>query len=159
MDLCGGFDSPPGYVVLDQVIPESVPGIQGDLNKRWQLPDSSVGVIRAYDALEHLKDPIHTMNEAWRVLAPGGFFLSRTPSTSGMGAFCDPTHLSFWNELSFRYYCNQRFSRYIREFKGRFQASRVFEWCPSGDPKLPYVEANLFCVKDGFRAMGPWGWG
>jgi O-antigen biosynthesis protein len=161
VDLCGGLDAPDGYLVLDRSVPEGRPGIAGDLDERWRLADSSVGLLRAHDAIEHLRDPVHTMNEAFRVLAPGGFLLISVPSTSGAGAFCDPTHVSFWNRLSFRYYTSAQFSRYVPDFVGRFQASRVIEWFPSDWHKsenVPYVEAHLFCVKDGFRAMGEWLW-
>jgi O-antigen biosynthesis protein len=161
VDLCGGLDAPEGYLVLDKHVPEGRPGIACDLEQTWRLPDSSVGLLRAHDALEHLGDPVHTMNEAFRVLAPGGFFMISVPSTNGQGAFCDPTHVSFWNKLSFRYYTSKQFARYVPDFVGRFQASRVLEWFPSDwheAENVPYVEAHLFCAKDGFRAMGEWLW-
>jgi len=151
VDLCGGLDAPPGYLSLDR----EGAHVDCDLDGRWPLEDSSVGVLRAHDAVEHLRDPVHTMNEAYRVLAPGGFFMILVPSTSGKGAFCDPTHVSFWNDLSFRYYSDAQFARYVRRFKGRFQVSRCLEFDQGG---IPYVAAHLFCAKDGFRAMGDWGW-
>lgn len=162
VDLCGGIDAPNGYLALDKHAGAAgADVVECDLEGTWPLKDSSVGVLRAHDALEHLKDPVHTMNEAFRVLAPGGFFMISVPSTNGNGAFCDPTHVSFWNRLSFRYYTNKAFARYIPAFHGKFQASRVLEWYPSkwhDDENVPYVEAHLFCAKDGFRAMGEWGW-
>ncbi|HKV38811.1 MAG TPA: glycosyltransferase, partial [Blastocatellia bacterium] len=111
IDLCGGVDPRPGYLPLD--INVGLGGIEADLDRTWPVATNSVGVIRAMDAIEHLRDPIHTMNEAWRVSAHGGFFLIEVPSTDGRGAFCDPTHVSFWNELSFRYYTDRRYHRYI----------------------------------------------
>ena len=161
VDLCGGIDTPAGYLALDRHVPKDVPGLSCDLDKEWPLPDSSVGVLRAHDAVEHLRDPIHTMNEAWRVLAHGGFFMIHVPSTNGLGAFCDPTHRSFWNRLSFRYYTDARFARYVPDFKGRFQVSRVIEWFPSDwhrQENVPYVEAHLFALKDGPRIMGELLW-
>lgn len=158
VDLCGGIDSPPGYFALD----ENVTGDgQCDLDKAWPLESNSVGLLRAHDAVEHLKDPVHVMNEAWRVLAPGGWLMIHVPSTNGLGAFCDPTHKSFWNKLSFRYYTDPNYARYVRKFHGRFQISRVLEWFPSEWHKaenVPYVEAHLIAVKDGFRAMGECLW-
>jgi SAM-dependent methyltransferase len=161
IDLCGGIGAPPGYVALDKRIPEGVAGVACDLEQRWPLEDGSVGLIRANDAVEHLRDPIHTMNEAWRVLAPGGFLMIHTPSTNGTGAFCDPTHRSFWNRLSFRYYTDPAFARYVPEFTGRFQVGRVIEWFPSDwhrSENVPYVEAHLFAIKDGIRPMGDLLW-
>lgn len=154
VDLCGGIDTPAGYTPIDKRAPG---GIACDLDGPWALEDSSVGVLRAHDAVEHLRDPVHTMNEAYRVLAPGGWLMISVPSSNGMGAFCDPTHVSFWNRLSFRYYTDPAFARYVPEFAGRFQVSRVQEWYPTEwhrSENVPYVEAHLFCMKAGFRAMG-----
>jgi O-antigen biosynthesis protein len=157
VDLCGGIGAPDGYFALDRRIPEGVNGAACDLNERWPIEDGSVGLLRAHDAIEHLVDPIHTMNEAHRVLAPGGFFMIHVPSTNGQGAFCDPTHKSFWNRLSFRYYTNKNFASYIPDCTARFQVSRIIEWFPSEDHRrdnMPYVEAHLFALKDGCRPMG-----
>ena len=159
VDLCGGIDAPFRYTPIDRHINGS--GIECDLDGRWALEDSSVGVLRAYDAVEHLKDPVHTMNEAYRVLAPGGWLMISVPSTNGLGAFADPTHVSFWNRLSFRYYTDPKFARYVPEFCGRFQVSRVIEWFPTAwhkENNVPYVEAHLISCKDGFRAMGECLW-
>lgn len=152
VDLCGAHDAPAGFEVLDQAVAP-----HPDLDARWPLRDDSVGVLRAYDAVEHLRDPVHTMNEAYRVLAPGGFFFVHVPASNGLGAFCDPTHRSYWNRLSFRYYTDRAFARYIPAFKGRFQVGRVLEWFPSEwhrRENVPYVSAELFALKDGFRPMG-----
>lgn len=157
VDLCGGVNSPHGFRAVDKNL-RGGSGIEMDLDGPWsKIKDDSVSVIRAYDAIEHLKSPVHTMNEAFRVLAPGGFFMISVPSTNGKGAWCDPTHVSFWNDLSFRYYTDQAFARFIPEFKGRFQLIRCMEWFPSEWHKqnnVPYVEANLVKLGLGYEPMG-----
>jgi SAM-dependent methyltransferase len=75
-----------------------------DLSNRWYWEDSSVDYILARDIIEHLPDRILTMNEAWRVLKPGGLIQIEVPTTDGRGAFQDPTHVSFWNRNSFFYF-------------------------------------------------------
>lgn len=75
-----------------------------DLRYAWPWGDSSVEFILARDVIEHLPDKIHTMNQAWRVLRPGGQIEISLPTTEGSGAFQDPTHLSFWNRRSFLYF-------------------------------------------------------
>jgi SAM-dependent methyltransferase len=157
VDLCGGIDPCKGYLVLDQHIPDGVNGLAANLENKWPLADHSVGVLRAHDAIEHLSNPIHTMNEAHRVLAPGGFLMISVPSSSGKGAFCDPTHVSYWNDLSFRYYTDQHFARYVPSFTGRFQLLRCIEWYPSDwhrEVNMPYAEAHLVALGPGYEPMG-----
>jgi len=61
------------------------------------------------------------------VLAHGGFFLIQVPSTEGVGADCDPTHVSRWNWRSFRYYTEATMQRYIQQAGAncRFQKIKV----------------------------------
>ena len=103
LNLGCNFNPQPGWVNVDI---QELPGVDVvcDLNDPWPWEDSSVDYIRAYDIVEHLREPVHTMNEAWRVLRPGGLFEVWVPSTDGRGAFQDPTHVSFWNQNSFLYY-------------------------------------------------------
>lgn len=152
IDLCGAHDCPPQYTPIDREIPSGARGFQCDLDGEWCLPTSSVGVLRAFDAIEHLRDPIHTMNEAWRVLAPNGVMLIRVPSSDGKGAFCDPTHVSYWNDLSFRYYADQTYRRYLgSRVKARFHISGLR---PIMVGHIPYVRCELIALKEGHKIMG-----
>jgi len=148
LDLGGRFNGWKGYETVDLLDADIVM----DLNEDWvDIPDNSVGVIKAYHIIEHLKNPIHFFNEAYRVLAPGGFLLIEVPSTNGMGAWCDPTHISFFNTHSFEYYTNEKYGRFIRPmYKGKFQKSRVVEYWWS-EPKLPVIRAELICLKDDYK--------
>jgi len=129
-----------------------------DLNRRWPLEDSSVGLILAEDVLQQLSDPVHVMNEAHRVLAPGGFLLVRVPSTDGRGAFQNPRNVSFWNEHSFWYYTQAAYAREIPDLAGRFQVARLRTFsraeAASEGPPVPFVEAHLFALKAGYEPMG-----
>lgn len=156
IDLGGRFNSPDGYITVDLHDADII----ADLNNEWPFADNSVGIIRAYHILEHLKDPIHFFNNAYRVLAPGGFLLIEVPSTKGDGAFSDPTHIKFFNLLSFEYYTNKNFSRFIEPmYKGKFQTARLVEyWWDS--PNIPIISGQFICLKGwydenwcGFRNM------
>lgn len=143
LDLGGRFDSPDGYTSVDLVDADVI----ADLDGPWPFDTDSVGVLRAYHLLEHLDDPIHFFNEAYRVLAPGGFLLIEVPSVKGDGAFADPTHKKFFNLLSFEYYTNERQARYIRpQYKGKFQKARVLEYWWN-NPKIPIISAQLIALK------------
>ncbi len=146
IDLCGGIDKPPGYISLDQFGGD----ITCNLNEGIPLRTDSVGVIRAHDAIEHLKNPITTMTEMHRVLADGGWAMIFVPSTDGRGAFQDPTHVSFWNENSFWYWTRTQQARYIRNQDVRFQAFRLDTGFPSSwhrQSNIPYVTAHLRACK------------
>jgi len=124
----GCCDAPvAGYVNVDMV---SSPGfhVVVDLRQPWPWPDNSVSHIRAFDIVEHLPDKILTMNELWRVLAPGDTVEIAVPTTDGSGAFQDPTHVSFWNRRSFLYYeaGNPYRERFARSYgiRAKFQTSR-----------------------------------
>jgi SAM-dependent methyltransferase len=128
------------------------------LNGRWPFETDSVGVIIGSDAFQYLKNPVHTMNEAWRVLAHGGFLFVRVPSTDGRGAFENPLHRSYWNQNSFGYYTRGSMRRHIEPLaKGRFQEIRVQTTFPNDYCRLhniPFVQADLVAVKDGPRFHG-----
>lgn len=143
LDLGGRFNCPEGYESVDLLDADYIV----DLTKEWPFEESSVGVLRAYHILEHLPDTIHFFNEAFRVLAPGGLLLIEVPSSNGKGAFSDPTHIRFFNDLSFEYFTNQNYAKYIQpQFKGKFQKSRVVEYWWD-NPNIPIVSAQLLCLK------------
>ena len=123
-----------------------------NLDEKWPLEDNSVGVIKAYDTIEHLKDPIHTMKEMYRVLAPGGYALLCVPSTDGRGAFQDPTHVSFWNENSFLYYTDSNWAKYI-DSPVRFQAMRMYT-TEKNAQGVCWVVAHLVKLVDGKKYCG-----
>jgi SAM-dependent methyltransferase len=147
LDLGGRFNAWAGYEVVDR----EGPGLRADLEQDWPAEDCSVGVLHAGHIFEHLADPIHTMNEAYRVLAGGGWLFIDVPSTDGRGAFQDPTHRSFWNENSIWYYTNRHFARFIRPaYRGRFQVSRVVNYFPSEfeiQHNIPILQADLIALK------------
>lgn len=82
--------------------------------------DNSIDYLTAYDLLEHIprysdhSDIGHTpfiylMNECFRVLRPGGVFLSQTPIYPYLGAFQDPTHNNIMTVDTFRmYFSNEK---------------------------------------------------
>lgn len=155
VDLGSAHNKPVGYIGVDQYEADGVDEVCDVEKDGLPFEDSSVGVLRAADFLEHIdraRVPAF-MNEAYRVLAPGGLFLTLTPSTDGRGAFQDPTHVSWWNSNSFWYYTQADLAKYLPEFTGRFQISRIFNTMPS-QHDIVYVCANLIAVKDGPRQGG-----
>ena len=150
IDLGGGLFPREGYTTIDQTDGDII----CDLNNGIPLKDNSVGVINASHVIEHLKDPIKTMREIHRVLAHGGWAFIEVPSTEGNGAWCDPTHVSFWNEDSFPYYTNKNKAVFIRNTDIRFSSMRLeTTWWPG--TKIAVVNTHLVALKDGQRFPGP----
>jgi glycosyltransferase involved in cell wall biosynthesis len=141
IDLCGGIDKPNGWTSIDIRNGD----INCDLDGPWDIKSGSVGVFRAYNALEHLKNPIHTMEEIYRCLAPNGYVLSFTPSTDSRAAWQDPTHVSYWNRNSFFYWCRASHAKYINT-QARFKEMLVEDVQYEGFDrinKISFVRADL----------------
>lgn len=156
IDIGGGLNPYPGYKTVD--IREHADYV-ADLNEGIPLPDNSVWVLNAHHILEHLKDPIHSMREIHRVLAPGGWAFIEVPSTEGKGAFQDPTHITFWNDNSFLYYTDKDFARFIDNEDIKFQEFKKTNYYPSAKMKeldILVTCAVLVAVKEGQeRLPGP----
>jgi len=99
----------------------------------WPWPDSSVEEIEALDVFEHLPNRIQTMNEAWRVMIPGGRLHVQTPNAAKGGGFAqDPTHCAPWTITSFKYF-DPRFHEWQRMHKhygvlAQFHVLSLVEW-------------------------------
>jgi len=148
VDIGCGSRKATGFVGVD-LAPAPGVDIVADLSKAFPFGDSAVDELRAYDVIEHLTDRIHTMNEIWRVCKPGAKVDIRVPSSDGRGAFQDPTHVSFWNINSFKYYCIE-FPPYLElchqyGFKGAFRLLKLdHEQSPNN---VVHVNAELEVIK------------
>lgn len=109
LELGGGTKARPGWANLDpahgtgewrrpaQALP-------------WPAADGAVDAIFASHVMEHIPagaDRITVMNEAWRVLRPGGTFEIRVPLFGTWEAVADPTHVSWWVPQSFAYFTGE----------------------------------------------------
>lgn len=99
-----------GYVNID-IQYRVQPDLVVDISKGLPFANNSTQEVTAFDFLEHVErdDVIFVMNEIHRVLVSNGLLRIRVPSTDGRGAFQDPTHRSYWNENSFKYYMNDSY--------------------------------------------------
>jgi len=98
--------------------------------------DRSIGIVTAYDFLEHIprvmvsesstRFPFVTvMSEIHRVLRPGGYFFSLTPTYPASEAFQDPTHVNIMSKKTFRFYfCGDTPWATRYGFIGRFEMIR-----------------------------------
>lgn len=148
IDIGCGPRKAPGFIGVD-IAPAPGVDIVADLGQAFPFDDSTVDELRAHDVIEHLADRIHTMNEIWRICKPGAKVDVRVPSSDGRGAFQDPTHISFWNINSFKYYCVE-FPPYLElchqyGFKGAFKLLKLdHEQSPD---HVIHVNAELEVIK------------
>lgn len=154
IDLGCGGSKPKGFIGVDVQSGQGV-DIVADLNKRFPFPDNCAEVIRAYDLIEHLENRIHTMNEIWRICKPGATVELFVPSTDGRGAFQDPTHISFWNINSFKYYCVEH-PIYLKlnhfyGFKGSFGIISLDNY--KSDDEVIHVRAVLKVLKRSAQSL------
>nr|MBC8445887.1 methyltransferase domain-containing protein [Chloroflexota bacterium] len=153
---CGHNKPAGGYVGVDN---RPLPGVDvlHNLDLGLPFPDDYADEIRAYHILEHLRDPVWTMWEIWRVLKPNGRLVFEVPSTSGEGAFAHPDHKSYWNKTSFLFYCNNDLLTETR-FPGKFAIENIEERT-SDDGRYIYVSGVLRAVKPAAAtqlAVSPW---
>lgn len=71
----------------------------------WPEVDAApFDVVVAYDVLEHVRDVLGFVNEAARLLAPGGLLVMRAAAHDNPAAYIDPTHLHFLTEESMSFF-------------------------------------------------------
>lgn len=157
IDIGGGIFGAPGWTTLDI---SGEPDIQHDVfgSKKLPFEDNSVGAFRAFDFLEHGQDEdaFWLMDEIYRCLVPGGWFLSRTPHALGIGASCDPSHKSRWDERRFLYWCSDGLRPFLKsaypQATAEFQPVRLYKENVIMGPspwkfEVPYVIADLVVHK------------
>lgn len=92
------------HVNLDRV---PLPGVDvvHDLDVApWPFEDASFGEVSGLQVFEHVAEPLTFINEAHRVLAPGGVLFLTVPHWQSPNAYTDPTHRRFCTERTFDYW-------------------------------------------------------
>ncbi|WP_133913124.1 glycosyltransferase [Streptomyces sp. NBC_00582] len=156
LDLGSAHRKPPGYTGVDRRAGEGV-DIVATLPGELDLPDDSVGLVRAVNFLEYVPAKVPLINELYRLLAPGGMLLTMTASSDGRGAYQDPTHVAYYNENSFWYYTDDQYRAFVPDIEARFQSSRLVTYFPSewhSENDISYVVANLIAMKEGAARCG-----
>jgi len=115
---------PGGFVHSADLSVESIP-----------FGDAYFDFVTAYDFIEHIPRLayvphrrncfVELMNEIFRVLKPGGVFLSWTPAYPHAAAFRDPTHVNIITDETFPLYFDwQHRWATIYGFKGAFRVDQ-----------------------------------
>ncbi len=89
-----------GYVNVDM---SALPGVDvvADLGKfPWPFENNSAEVIELHNVLEHLPDVFRTMEELYRISAPGCKVLITVPYYNSIDYGSDPSHLHPFSQRS-----------------------------------------------------------
>lgn len=105
----GSGDTPrSGFINVDMV---DYPGVDvvWDLEAfPWPFPDNCANLLVASQLVEHINPHkgifIKFMDEAWRVLGPGGQFMIATPYGGSSAYLQDPSHINPCTDMTWAYF-------------------------------------------------------
>lgn len=148
MNLGCGYKKIKGFTNID-IRPDVKPDMICDLSKGMPFESDSVDAVTAFDFLEHIPigETVEMVTEIWRVLKDNGTFEHFTPSTDGRGAFQDPSHKSFWNINSWKYYCDDDPHRILNGIKAKFGVLSLKDSWTSVDDKIIHTHGRLYAIK------------
>ena len=136
LELGCGFSKTPGAFGID-VIPGSNADLIHDLNVfPYPVADSAWDLIICRDVLEHVDDFVRTMEEIWRIGAPGAIVEVRAPFMSSVNYYSDPTHRRAFTSRSFDYFLPGRPASRLQYSKARFELVSC-EYDLGGNPAAP----------------------
>jgi SAM-dependent methyltransferase len=104
LNLGCGTVAQPGCVNVDIV---DYPGVDvvHDLDVTpWPFPDNQFAQVYAKHVFEHLRYPVAFMQQAHRVLSPGGLLHIEVPDWQSKNAYTDPTHVRFCTDETWDYW-------------------------------------------------------
>jgi SAM-dependent methyltransferase len=102
---CGGVKQWDGAIGIDM---RACPGVDVivDLEHRLPFADASLDYVFAVHVLEHVHDVFGLLGELHRVLKPTGVLHAMVPHWRHVNAVADPTHVRFFDPLTFRHFTN-----------------------------------------------------
>lgn len=135
VNLGCGRDVRDGWLNIDQFHSEGSdrPDLLCDFDtERVPLEDDSVDYVELIHVIEHLRNPLHVMEEVHRILKPNGMVHIACPHGSSDDAFEDPTHVRQYFPGSFLYFAQPTYWRADYGYRGDFDIERVELWVPKG---------------------------
>ncbi len=99
--------------------------IVADLEKRWPFPDDSFDELYCSHVLEHVKNPLFFMEEAWRVAKPGAAMRVLVPYGTSDAAWEDPTHVRPYFIGSFFFFSQLAYNSADYGYRGDWEAEVI----------------------------------
>lgn len=112
INLGSGSEPKEGWVNVDWVDAPKVDATHNLTEFPWPFPNGSASEIYARDVLEHMplfnqkqeSVPVKFIEEAHRILQPGGKLFLSVPHWQSKNCWIDPTHARGYDERSFDYF-------------------------------------------------------
>lgn len=105
VDIACGQRKKEGYVGIDRVADIGVDLVHDLEQYPWPFDDESIYEFHCSHFVEHVKDLVKFMEEAWRCLMPGGTIEITAPYYTSVRAWQDPTHVRGITDVTFAYFC------------------------------------------------------
>ena len=101
---CGGRKQVERAIGIDR---HPHPGVDvvADLERTMPIADQSIDHVFAVHFLEHVHNLLPLLNELHRVLRPQGVLHVMVPSHAHVNALADPTHVRFFHQQTFKFFC------------------------------------------------------
>lgn len=135
-----GIEYSPELLQKAENLPANLRLEEGDITNLSNVGDSTFSIVSALALLEHLTDPVLAVQEAARILKPGGIFVASSP-------------VPFWDHIAVRlglldeghHECDMH-SKFFKSLFDRTPGLRLvhfrrFMWAPIG--LLPYVGLSV----------------
>lgn len=135
-----GNDIREDYVNLDSAALTGVDVVCDITQFPWNLASDKFTLVEMINVLEHLPDTIKTMEEIWRILAPGGKAVIRVPYWNSLNWAGDPTHIKRFSQFSLNFFDPTTKQGKERPYysTARFHIAQVGYWLPLAPAREKY---------------------
>lgn len=135
LDIGCGENKREGWVGMDVRDMEGVDIVHNVEDFPWPLPDEGVLVAVCSHLVEHINPHggvfIRFMDEAWRVMRPGGQLAIVTPHYRSPGWAQDPTHCAAFNQGTWGYFDPEE--QLYQIYKPKPWKIEHLSWNPNGN--------------------------